>query len=211
MLPPAGAAGAHRRAADQRRGLRAHGLRRRSQHQSAARYPGLAARAFIVSSFGKTYHVTGWKVGYRGRAGRADGRVPQGAPVQRVHRQHADAARPGRLHGRPRALPATCRPSTSASATCSAPAWPTPASSCCPAKAATSSAWTSRPGRAERDLPEADFCQWLTSRDRRGRHSAVGLLRQRLRPESHPLLLRQEGRDPERGAATPRATLRPLR
>ena len=32
-------------------------------HQSAARFPGLAARAFIVSSFGKTYHVTGWKVG----------------------------------------------------------------------------------------------------------------------------------------------------
>ena len=34
------------------------------QHQSAARFPDLAARAFIVSSFGKTYHVTGWKVGY---------------------------------------------------------------------------------------------------------------------------------------------------
>ncbi|HEY1102041.1 MAG TPA: pyridoxal phosphate-dependent aminotransferase [Burkholderiaceae bacterium] len=33
-------------------------------HQSAARFPGLAARTFIVSSFGKTYHVTGWKVGY---------------------------------------------------------------------------------------------------------------------------------------------------
>lgn len=33
------------------------------QHQSVARFPGLAARAFIVSSFGKTYHVTGWKVG----------------------------------------------------------------------------------------------------------------------------------------------------
>jgi methionine transaminase len=33
------------------------------QHESAARYPGLAARAFVVSSFGKTYHVTGWKVG----------------------------------------------------------------------------------------------------------------------------------------------------
>jgi methionine aminotransferase len=32
-------------------------------HQSAARFPGLAARALIVSSFGKTYHVTGWKVG----------------------------------------------------------------------------------------------------------------------------------------------------
>ena len=34
------------------------------QHQSAARFAGLAARAFIVSSFGKTFHVTGWKVGY---------------------------------------------------------------------------------------------------------------------------------------------------
>jgi methionine aminotransferase len=34
------------------------------EHQSAARFPGLASRAFIVSSFGKTYHVTGWKVGY---------------------------------------------------------------------------------------------------------------------------------------------------
>ena len=33
-------------------------------HQSATRFPGLAARAFVVSSFGKTYHVTGWKVGY---------------------------------------------------------------------------------------------------------------------------------------------------
>jgi methionine aminotransferase len=34
-----------------------------AEHQSAARFPGLAARAFIVSSFGKTFHVTGWKVG----------------------------------------------------------------------------------------------------------------------------------------------------
>lgn len=34
------------------------------QHESAARHAELAQRAFIVSSFGKTYHVTGWKVGY---------------------------------------------------------------------------------------------------------------------------------------------------
>ncbi|WP_119156987.1 pyridoxal phosphate-dependent aminotransferase [Caldimonas tepidiphila] len=33
-------------------------------HESVARHPHLAARSFIVSSFGKTYHVTGWKVGY---------------------------------------------------------------------------------------------------------------------------------------------------
>ncbi|WP_287878944.1 MULTISPECIES: pyridoxal phosphate-dependent aminotransferase [Acidovorax] len=34
-----------------------------AEHQSAARFPGLASRAFVVSSFGKTFHVTGWKVG----------------------------------------------------------------------------------------------------------------------------------------------------
>ncbi len=33
-------------------------------HESVARYPALAARSFVVSSFGKTFHVTGWKVGY---------------------------------------------------------------------------------------------------------------------------------------------------
>ena len=33
-------------------------------HQSAARFADLAARSFLISSFGKTYHVTGWKVGF---------------------------------------------------------------------------------------------------------------------------------------------------
>jgi len=33
-------------------------------HESMARYDALAARSFIVGSFGKTYHTTGWKVGY---------------------------------------------------------------------------------------------------------------------------------------------------
>jgi len=35
-----------------------------NHHISAASYPLLAERAFIISSFGKTYHVTGWKVAY---------------------------------------------------------------------------------------------------------------------------------------------------
>ncbi len=35
-----------------------------ARHESAARIPELAERSFVVSSFGKTYHVTGWKVGY---------------------------------------------------------------------------------------------------------------------------------------------------
>lgn len=34
------------------------------EHQSVARYPKLAERSLIVSSFGKTYHTTGWKMGY---------------------------------------------------------------------------------------------------------------------------------------------------
>ena len=34
------------------------------EHQSVARFPKLAERSFIVSSFGKTYHNTGWKMGY---------------------------------------------------------------------------------------------------------------------------------------------------
>lgn len=33
-------------------------------HISASAVESLAQRAFVVSSFGKTYHVTGWKVGY---------------------------------------------------------------------------------------------------------------------------------------------------
>jgi len=33
-------------------------------HLSVARYPDLAQRSVVVSSFGKTYHVTGWKVAY---------------------------------------------------------------------------------------------------------------------------------------------------
>jgi methionine aminotransferase len=33
-------------------------------HASASRHPVLAERAFVVSSFGKTFHVTGWKIGY---------------------------------------------------------------------------------------------------------------------------------------------------
>lgn len=33
-------------------------------HQSACRFPDLANRSFICASFGKTFHVTGWKLGY---------------------------------------------------------------------------------------------------------------------------------------------------
>ncbi|GAB2791757.1 pyridoxal phosphate-dependent aminotransferase [Dyella kyungheensis] len=35
-----------------------------AQHESVLRHAELAARSFVVSSFGKTYHCTGWKLGY---------------------------------------------------------------------------------------------------------------------------------------------------
>ena len=35
-----------------------------ARHESICRHPELASRAFVISSFGKTYHVTGWKIGY---------------------------------------------------------------------------------------------------------------------------------------------------
>lgn len=34
------------------------------EHQSVCRFPGLASRSIIVGSFGKTFHTTGWKMGY---------------------------------------------------------------------------------------------------------------------------------------------------
>ena len=34
------------------------------RHESLARYPEIADRAVVISSFGKTYHATGWKIGY---------------------------------------------------------------------------------------------------------------------------------------------------
>ena len=36
----------------------------RARHLSLCGYEELYARSFVISSFGKTYHVTGWKVGY---------------------------------------------------------------------------------------------------------------------------------------------------
>ena len=48
-------------------------------HESMARHPALAERSVVISSFGKTYHTTGWKVGYCA--------APRAltAEVQRVH------------------------------------------------------------------------------------------------------------------------------
>ena len=48
-------------------------------HQSLARFPDLAERAVVISSFGKTYHTTGWKVGYCAAP------APLTTEIQKVH------------------------------------------------------------------------------------------------------------------------------
>ncbi|MBS7457549.1 pyridoxal phosphate-dependent aminotransferase [Coralloluteibacterium stylophorae] len=50
-----------------------------NRHESALRHPELADRAVVVSSFGKTYHCTGWKVGY------AIAPPPLSAELRKVH------------------------------------------------------------------------------------------------------------------------------
>ena len=127
-------------------------------HISASSITTLAARAFVVSSFGKTYHVTGWKVGY------VTAPAPLMAEFRKVHQfnvftvntpvQHAlarymqdprpylelgafyqakrDLFRQGLARTRLRALPSE------------------------------GSYFQSVDYSAVSDLPEAEFCQWLT-------------------------------------------------
>ncbi len=131
-------------------------------HQSVARFPQLAERAFIVSSFGKTYHVTGWKVGYVAAPAALSAefrKVHQfnvftvNTPVQHAlarymadpapylqlrafYQRKRDLFRTGLANTRFRLLP--CEGTYFQCVDISDLAV------------------------AERDLPEADFCQWLT-------------------------------------------------
>lgn len=128
-------------------------------HQSAARFDGLAERAFVVSSFGKTYHVTGWKVGYVAAPAALSAefrKVHQfnvftvNTPVQYAladymqdsmpylslggfYQQKRDLFRAGLAHSRFKLLP--CE----------------------------GTYFQAVDTRAINDLPEADFCKWLTA------------------------------------------------
>jgi methionine aminotransferase len=62
-------------------------------HVSAASVPELAARAFIVSSFGKTYHVTGWKVGFVAAP------APLAAEFRKVHQFNVFTVNTPMQHG----------------------------------------------------------------------------------------------------------------
>jgi methionine transaminase len=133
-----------------------------AQHQSAARFPGLAARAFIVSSFGKTYHVTGWKIGYVAAP------APLTVEFRKVHQfnvftvntpmQHALASymtspQPylelPAFYQRKRDLFRTGLASTKFKVLPSTGSY-------------FQCVDISSLGVAERELPDGDFCQWLT-------------------------------------------------
>ena len=131
-------------------------------HQSAARFPGLAARAFIISSFGKTYHVTGWKVGT------VVAPAPLTAEFRKVHQFNVFTVNTPMQHG--------------LAAYMADPAPYLELSAFYQRKRDLFRAGLARtrfrllPGQGtyfqcvgiddlavpERDLPEAEFCQWLT-------------------------------------------------
>jgi histidinol-phosphate/aromatic aminotransferase/cobyric acid decarboxylase-like protein len=175
------------------------------EHQSVARFPELAARSVVVSSFGKTYHVTGWKVGY------AAAPAALSAEFRKVHQfnvftvntpmQHGIAAfmadpshhlelpafyrakrdrfRAGLEKTRLRALP------------CQGTYFPV-----------RRLLGRQRQARG-RLLPLAD------DRDRRRRDSPLRVLRRRVRAADRALLLRQEGRDAGARDRAPRRALGP--
>ncbi len=131
-------------------------------HESAARYPGLAARAFIVSSFGKTYHVTGWKVGYVAAP------APLSAEFRKVHQFNVFTVNTPVQHGLA-AFMADPAPYLDLPAFYSAKRDLFRAGLAQTRFRMLPSEGTyfqcvdiSELAVPERDLPEADFCQWLT-------------------------------------------------
>jgi histidinol-phosphate/aromatic aminotransferase/cobyric acid decarboxylase-like protein len=176
------------------------------QHESVARYPSLAARAFIVSSFGKTFHVTGWKVGTVAAPASLT------AEFRKVHQfnvftvntpmQHGLAhylADPQALPGAARVLPKEARllPRRPGGHALQAAAQRRQLLPVCRHLRHHLGGGYER----IRVLPLAHL------RDRRGGDSAVGVLWRPVRPARGALLLRQEGRDASGRAGTPGQTL----
>ena len=127
-------------------------------------------------------------------------RVPQGAPVQRVHGQHADAARPRRVHGRSVAppgaaglLPRQARP---------LPRRPGERRGCA-LLPCQGTYFQCVDYSAVSDKPRGRLLPLADDRDRRRGDSAVGVLRRRLRPAHRALLLRarRTRRSPWRSSA----------
>jgi methionine aminotransferase len=63
------------------------------RHASMSRHPELAARSFVVSSFGKTYHTTGWKIGYVAAP------APLTAEFRKIHQYNVFSVNAPMQHG----------------------------------------------------------------------------------------------------------------
>ena len=133
-----------------------------ARHESAARYPGLAARAFIISSFGKTCHVTGWKIGY------AAAPAPLTAELRKVHQFNVFSVNTPMQHGLARYLadpaPYLNLPAFYAERRArfrAALAHTRLRLLPCEGTYFQCAAYDAL-SVPERDLGEADFCQWLT-------------------------------------------------
>ena len=132
------------------------------RHESVARYPGLAARSFIISSFGKTYHVTGWKVGYVAAPAALT------AEFRKVHQFNVFTVNTPMQHGLAAYmqdaapyldLPAfyQAKRDLFRAGLANTPFRLLP----CEGTYFQTVSYADLAG-AERDLPEAEFCQWLT-------------------------------------------------
>ncbi|MBL8328758.1 MAG: pyridoxal phosphate-dependent aminotransferase [Rubrivivax sp.] len=69
-----------------------------ASHVSASSLPELAARSFVISSFGKTFHVTGWKVGTVAAP------IPLTAEFRKVHQFNVFTVNTPMQHGLARYL-----------------------------------------------------------------------------------------------------------
>ena len=79
----------------------------KGRHVPMATLPGMRERTITISSFGKTFSLTGWKIGWAAAPAAADGRRPRRAPVRHVRDGDAASARGGRgADGRAGVLPA---------------------------------------------------------------------------------------------------------
>ena len=128
-----------------------------ARHESLARNDELASRTVVIGSFGKTFHATGWKVGYA-LAPRAIT-----AEIRRIHQFNVFTVNSPMQHGLAAFLAdpsryERCRRSSRRSATACARRSPTRRSTSCPARAATSS---SRRYARVSDAPAPEFAEWL--------------------------------------------------
>ena len=181
-----------------RRGLRAHGVRRRAPSRSPT-LPGMRERTLTISSAGKTFSFTGWKIGWATgpAAPGARGADGQAVPDLRVRRAVPAGGR-GRRCGCRTPTSTSCRATLRASGTGSAPGCARSGSRCSSRPAPTSSPPTS--GRSAGD-DGVEFCRDLPHAVRRRGDPAPGLLRRRRgRPAAGPVRVLQARRGARRGA-----------